>query len=332
MRIRQQLSVAVLAVIAVISMSGVASAAPARPQASASYTLSGAYTLSRDLTTCRKFKTCGTSPMPIKVIYTGLGWTISNYVDGVWNDPIDLTWNPSLKAWQAEGYEGVSFCANGKHVPTQVTITLKGSDIASGIARQLNGTYKAVQLLNACTDNKGNLAVWTVGTGPWPDTTGPPAADQYYGYPYPDAPQCTAGPEICDADVWGFYQGQCTSWVAYRLNELNGIKFTDFYDAPPGWPTTVPFWGRASTWLGAAESAGIAYSHTPVVGSVAWWPDSSSHRGGHVAYVEQVISRTEIVISEMNYDNGNGFRVVTITPSKTDGDLWPAYFIHFPGS
>ena len=27
-------------------------------------------------------------------------------------------------------------------------------------------------------------------------------------------------------DQWDFYQGQCTSWVAYRLNQLNGIAFT----------------------------------------------------------------------------------------------------------
>jgi surface antigen len=63
----------------------------------------------------------------------------------------------------------------------------------------------------------------------------------------------------------------------------------------------------------------------PAVGSVAWWPDSSAHFGGHVAYVEKVNSPTSIIISEMNYDGDNGFRVSTITSSSAN---WPAAFIH----
>jgi hypothetical protein len=38
-----------------------------------------------------------------------------------------------------------------------------------------------------------------------------------------------------------------------------------------------------------------------------------------------VNSPTSIVISEMNYDDGNGFRVSTITSSSKN---WPAGFIH----
>ena len=84
-------------------------------------------------------------------------------------------------------------------------------------------------------------------------------------------------------------------------------------------------WGNAVQWQAAAKSTGIASSSTPVLGSVAWWPNSSVHEGGHVAYVEKVNSPTSIVISEMNYDNENGFRLVTIT--KSGGD-WPGAFLH----
>jgi surface antigen len=59
----------------------------------------------------------------------------------------------------------------------------------------------------------------------------------------------------------------------------------------------------------------------PAVGSVAWY---SSGQFGHVAYVERVNSPTSIVISEMNYDFGNGFWVHTITTSSG----WPTAFIH----
>jgi hypothetical protein len=147
-------------------------------------------------------------------------------------------------------------------------------------------------------------------SGPWAGTSGPANASAYYGYPYPDAPQCTAGAHQCVDDKWDFYQGQCVSWVAYRLNELNGFAFSNSYRGQ--------HWGNAGHWLTAARNLGISYSGTPSLGSVAWYAY------GHVAYVEQVNSPTSVVISEMNYDNGNGFRLRTITP----GNGWPNTFIH----
>ena len=117
-------------------------------------------------------------------------------------------------------------------------------------------------------------------------------------------------------DSWDFYQGQCTSWVAYRLNELNGVAFNDSFDGQ--------HWGDATNWGTAAEDAGIAVSGTPAVGSVAWYAGSPGDDDGHVAYVEQVLSSTSVVISEMNYDFDNGFRVRTITTSSG----WPTDFIH----
>jgi len=172
------------------------------------------------------------------------------------------------------------------------------------------------------------VAVSSPGNGgTWPGTTGPYYANEYYGYPYSNPPVCQANGTNCVVDKWHFYQGQCTSWVAYRLNELNGIQFSDTY----GLPATgadgqqVTLWGSADEWTTAAAALHIRFDGTPALGSVAWWPNSSQHIGGHVAYVERVISPTSVVISEMNYDNENGFRVLTIT--KSGGD-WPVYFIH----
>ena len=166
---------------------------------------------------------------------------------------------------------------------------------------------------------------WTSGSvgtgggftlGSWPGTTGPVAASKYYGYPYPSAPQCTAGAHKCVYDKWLFDQGQCTSWVAYRLNEMNHLAFNDSFRGLR--------WGNAGAWGTVARSLRFAVNGTPAVGSVAWYAPGPGVTYGHVAYVEEVNSPTSVVISEMNYDYGNGFKVHTIT--KSSG--WPTGFIH----
>jgi surface antigen len=198
-----------------------------------------------------------------------------------------------------------------------------GATWASNTAGTGSGNHLVMQ-------DDGNLVIYTsagkpvwatntvaggpgLTTGRWAGTGGPLAASKYYGYPYPYAPQCTAGARKCVPDAWHFYQGQCTSWVAYRLNEFKGIGFTNAYRGQA--------WGDAASWGTAARKLGIAVNGTPAVGSVAWY---STGIYGHVAYVEQVNSPTSVVISEMNYDYRNGFWVHTITTSGG----WPTGFIH----
>jgi surface antigen len=180
------------------------------------------------------------------------------------------------------------------------------------------GAYLQVQDDSNAVIYEGGTALWDwesgligggVVEGQWPGAAGPISANQQYGYPYPDAPACTDG-GACLTDAWDFYQGQCTSWVAYRLNELNGIAFTDYYGGRQ--------WGNAESWGSVASALGIAVNGTPAVGSIAWYAS------GHVAYVEEVKSSTSVVISEMNYDYDNGFGVRTITTSSG----WPTAFIH----
>ena len=161
---------------------------------------------------------------------------------------------------------------------------------------------------SAIWDRSHGLLSLGVTEGQWPGTSGPVAAHEKYGYPYPNPPQCTAG-GACVADAWLFYQGQCTSWVAYRLNQLNGFGFSNYYGGRR--------WGNAGEWDNAAMALGIPLNGTPALGSVAWYP-------GHVAYVEKVVSASEVIISEMNYDFGNGFRVRKVNTSAG----WPAAFIH----
>jgi surface antigen len=157
-----------------------------------------------------------------------------------------------------------------------------------------------------------------VTLGHWPGPAGTRAAARVYGYPSPHPPACTDGGQ-CVADKWNFYRGQCTSWVAYRLNERSGIAFTNQYGGQGRW-------GDAVRWGHMAKKLGITVNTTPTVGAIAWYAATTPAPDGHVAYVEKVNSATSFVMSEMNYDADNGFWVHTIT--KSTGD-WPTEFIHF---
>lgn len=154
--------------------------------------------------------------------------------------------------------------------------------------------------------------------GKWPGTGGAAAAAKYFGYPYPHPPACTNG-GACEADKWAFYRGQCTSWVAYRLNQLNKVAFSNSFGGQGRW-------GDAVNWGPQARKLKLTVNTTPTVGSVAWYGATKAAPDGHVAYVEKVNSATSFVMSELNYDSDNGFWVHTIT--KSTGD-WPTAFIHF---
>lgn len=139
------------------------------------------------------------------------------------------------------------------------------------------------------------------------------AAYDQYAYAFPEAPDCdesTLGNGGCVADNRGFFQGQCTSWVAHRLSQRNGISFSNWYNGR--------HWGDAVDWAKVAKSLGNKPDKTPSVGAVAWF------KRGHVAYVEAINYDGSIVISEMNFDGHNGFRFSTVTP----GYGWPDKFIH----
>jgi len=112
---------------------------------------------------------------------------------------------------------------------------------------------------------------------------------------------------------WRMYAGHnCTNYVAYRLIQS-------------GMPDVRPWQGsgNASNW-GVAMAA--ITDQTPTVGSVAWYRPHVTPAGsaGHVAYVEQVISDTEIIVSEDYWGGDFYWRRIT----KTGGG-WPSGFIHF---
>ncbi|NYE36666.1 surface antigen [Nocardioides cavernae] len=112
---------------------------------------------------------------------------------------------------------------------------------------------------------------------------------------------------------WKMFTGHnCTNYVAYRLVQS-------------GMPDVRPWTGsgNASNW--GAAMASIT-DQTPTVGSIAWYKSNVSPAGsnGHVAFVEQVVSETEIIVSEDYWGGDFHWRRVT----KTGGG-WPSGFIHF---
>ncbi|WP_169834697.1 CHAP domain-containing protein [Nocardioides dokdonensis] len=126
---------------------------------------------------------------------------------------------------------------------------------------------------------------------------------------YSHAGYRTAGQQMW----WRMYGGHnCTNYVAYRLVQ-NGM------------PNERPWSGS-----GNATNWGEAMSHLvddqPVVGAVAWWRAGTPGGGsvGHLAYIEEVVSRDEIIVSEDSWGGDFHWRRLTNT-----GSGWPTGFIHF---
>ena len=110
------------------------------------------------------------------------------------------------------------------------------------------------------------------------------------------------------SSYWRMYGGHnCTNYAAYMMVAA-GMK-------------NVRPWTNAT---GDARGWGVGYAkatnQTPAVGSIAWWTTGS----GHVAYVEAVLSPTEILISEDSWGGDFHWRYI----SKDTGG-WPVGFIHF---
>ena len=106
---------------------------------------------------------------------------------------------------------------------------------------------------------------------------------------------------------WQMYTGtNCTNYAAYRLVATNKMANK-----------------RPKSAVGNAQDWGTAMSSItdkkPAVGAIAWWGKT----GHHVAYIEQVVSSTEIIVSESNWSGEFDWRRITSSSG------WPDGFIHF---
>ncbi len=144
----------------------------------------------------------------------------------------------------------------------------------------------------------------------------PPAGAAVLGNDYP-ANLATA-PKDSLVDSWGFYNRECTSFVAWRLNSANHDAFKDIQGSVQ--------WGNAENWGPTAERLGIPVNSTPAIGAVAW--DAGGVGGtsseGHVSWVANIEANGTIDVEEYNYTDVGGYDVRTgLNPASFSG------FIHF---
>jgi hypothetical protein len=76
-------------------------------------------------------------------------------------------------------------------------------------------------------------------------------------YPYKDSQ-----PDFDGGDRWAFYARECTSFVAWRMNQL-GVNFSNHMKGPNG---TAGTFGNGDTWAANARATGFRVDNTPSVG------------------------------------------------------------------
>ena len=102
-----------------------------------------------------------------------------------------------------------------------------------------------------------------------------------------------------------FAQCNCTSYVAFRLNEdwqKMGMSEPAFCNSYLGQK-----WGDAGNWIDAAKKVGIEVDEWPRPGDVAWWGRGKNLPDGHVAYVERAYSDGTVDVPEYNFKNACGY-------------------------
>jgi surface antigen len=109
-------------------------------------------------------------------------------------------------------------------------------------------------------------------------------------YPYSGDPADTPDP-------WQFLKRECTSFVAWRINNDLHVPFGNSYKGQ--------WFGNAMDWAGAAQRAGVQVDGSPQVGAVAQFPPGVAGAGslGHVAVVIGVTGAS-ITVEDYNYQDG----------------------------
>lgn len=96
-----------------------------------------------------------------------------------------------------------------------------------------------------------------------------------------------------DPEQWSsrnFAYRNCTDWVAWRLNNTNGVAFHNNFGGRQ--------WGNANTWDDTARALGYAVNSTPAVGAVA---QTDAGGFGHVAWVRSVNAGGTVTVEDYNF-------------------------------
>ena len=170
---------------------------------------------------------------------------------------------------------------------------VNGSDIWNALA---DGTFVSDFYCDTPNFNKFSPPIPVCKDAPQPSPVPPGIKGD--DYPYKDAP---TDPEV--VDPWNFYCTECTSFVAWRMNEL-GVNFTNGMSGPNGAPPNDdPVFGNGEHWADPARKLGFRVDNTASAGAIAHYAPNVSGAGnlGHVAYVAQVNSDGTIVVEDYNW-------------------------------
>lgn len=207
----------------------------------------------------------------------------------------------NLRTGPGTGYASAGTLAGGSRVT--ITCTSRGQSVS--------GEY-------------GTSAVWDkLASGYWvADANVYTGTDRQAARPcvfddYPYKSASTSG-----VDPWNFYNRQCTSFAAWRINwngTSTGKVFTNWY--------LGEHFGNAHLWDDAARAAGVPIYANPAVGRIAQWNGGVGGMSslGHVAYVAAVYSDGSFLAEEYNV-NAYAYGTRRIYPG---GGRWPSHFIGF---
>jgi surface antigen len=183
--------------------------------------------------------------------------------------------------------------------------------------------------VNLCDYLAGSSVCAYIGEEPSPSTAKPYAQ----GGPSVganDYPTFLAAPpqDSVNPDPWGFFNRECTSFVAWRVNDNNGIRFSNNMTGPNG---KKGHFGAAYQWKQNALNIGYKYSTVPTARSVAWWGPNYHGAGaaGHVAYVDSVTKNGStvvgITIEQYNWGTPGSYSTKYV---KVSAGSYPEGFIH----
>lgn len=149
-----------------------------------------------------------------------------------------------------------------------------------------------VMLANIVLPTKAD-AVEDTGGYPWSHATLIRAATYDWGFRSCQpamklARTCSAhtstklGVTYYQSDPWRYDVRNCTSYVAWRINQVFGISISG--------------WGNANNWDNSARKSGYRVDTTPAIGTIASWEG----KYGHVAYVIAVNPDGTVNVEQYN--------------------------------
>ncbi len=151
----------------------------------------------------------------------------------------------------------------------------------------------------AILQTDGNFVIYQNGVARWAST----GVGGVLGDDYPA--DLRSAPRDSLIDPWRFYNRECTSFVAWRMNSANHVAFSNFMSGGR--------FGNAGTWDDNARALGYVVNSVPARGAIAESDREGS--GGHVAWVAAVGNGT-VTIEDYNYSAPGGYGTRTV-PTTT---------------